>query len=66
MRDARNKARDLVDKNLDRMIEGGEIDRIVTAAMTEAEAQLEAGLTRTTSGGSSTSAPASPGSIRAP
>ncbi|MEL6397439.1 MAG: hypothetical protein AAFQ71_15805 [Planctomycetota bacterium] len=62
MRDARDKARDLVDKNLDRMIEGGEIDRIVTAAMTETEQALE----RTTSGDSSTSAPASPGSIRAP
>ena len=62
MRNARDKARDLVDKNLDRMIEGGEIDRIVTDAMTEAEQALE----RTTSGGSSTSAPASPGSNRAP
>ncbi|MEM7630357.1 MAG: hypothetical protein AAF356_13210 [Planctomycetota bacterium] len=62
MRDARDKARDLVDKNLERMIEGGEIDRIVTSAMTEAEQALE----RTTSGDSSTSAPASPGSIRAP
>ena len=62
MRDARDKARDLVDQNLDRMIEGGEIDRIVTNAMTEAEAQLE----RTTSGDSSTSVPASSGSIRAP
>lgn len=66
MRDARDKARDLVDKNLDRMIEGGEIDRIVTAAMTEAETKLETGLERKTSGDSSTSAPASPGSIRAP
>ena len=66
MRDARDKARDLVDKNLDRMIEGGEIDRIVESAMTEAEARLEAGLEQTKSGGSSTSAPASPGSIRAP
>ena len=62
IRDARAKARDLVDKNLDRMIEGGEIDRIVTDAMTEAEAQL----TQMTSGASSTSAPASPGSIRPP
>ena len=43
-------------------IEGGEIDRIVTAAMTETEQALE----RTMSGDSSTSAPASPGSIRAP
>ncbi|MEL6499732.1 MAG: hypothetical protein AAFZ67_11600 [Planctomycetota bacterium] len=66
MRDARDKARDLVDKNLDRMIEGGEIDRIVTDAMTEAETKFEEGLERTTSGGSSTSAPASPGSIRDP
>ena len=66
MRDARDKARDLVDKNLDRMIEGGEIDRIVTEAMTEAETKSETGLERTTSGDSSTSAPASPGSIRAP
>jgi len=62
MRDARDKARDLVDQNLDRMIEGGEIDRIVTDAMMEAEQVLE----QMTSGGSSTSAPASSGSIRAP
>ena len=31
MRDARDKARDLVDKKLDRMIEGGEIDQIVAS-----------------------------------
>jgi len=66
MRDARDKARDLVDKKLDRMIEGGEIDQIVASAMTEAETKLEAGLERTMSGDSSTSAPASSGSIRAP
>ena len=66
MRNARDKARDLVDKNLDRMIEGGEIDRIVESAMTEAETKLETGLERATSGGSSTGAPASPGSIRTP
>jgi hypothetical protein len=68
MRDARDRARDLVDKNLDRMIEGGEIDRIVTDAMTEAEEALARapGGMGGASGGSSTGAPASPGSIRAP
>jgi len=59
MRDARNKARDLVDQNLDRMIEGGEIDRVIEEAMHSAS-------TPATSGDSSTSAQASSESIRAP
>lgn len=58
MRDARNKARDLVDQNLDRMIEGGEMSRVIEDAMS--------GSLPATSGDSSTSAPASSGSIRAP
>ena len=72
MRDARDKARDLVDTNLDRMIgvggEDGEIDRIVADAMKEAEESLARGPGGMggTSGGSSTGAPASSESIRAP
>ncbi|MEL6741643.1 MAG: hypothetical protein AAFP26_13380, partial [Planctomycetota bacterium] len=58
MRDARNKARDLVDQNLDRMIEGGEMDRVIEEAFNAS--------TPRTSGDSSPSVPASPGSIRAP
>jgi hypothetical protein len=68
MRDARNKARDLVDQNLDRMIgvDGtpGEIDRVIEEAMSEATDNKGAS-TPATSGDSSTSAPASSGSIRA-
>ena len=53
-------------KDLTAQAQSGEIDQIVASAMTEAETKLEAGLERTMSGDSSTSAPASPGSIRAP
>ncbi|MBM4369840.1 MAG: hypothetical protein FJ102_26760 [Deltaproteobacteria bacterium] len=53
-----DKARDLVEKRIDRLVEGGELERIAEAALT--------GAGPPTPGVSSGGAPESPGSIPAP